>query len=232
MFNVNGVDENNLSRSVNLDKLPDECSICHNKITPTYSGVFYNSTEYEKPRVQVVFRCPSKECRDVFIGFYLGGDPHAYYQYSKPFQPTTRNFSEIINSVSPSFILIYNQASTAEQLALTVICGAGYRKALEFLIKDYVIGMNPDKQEEIRKEFLGTTIESRVSHPQLKAVSKRAVWLGNDETHYERKWEDKDITDLKDLIELTIRWIETEKLTEKLLEDMPEKKTDEIQQNP
>lgn len=53
-------------------------------------------------------------------------------------------------------------------------------------------------------------------------MASRAVWLGNDETHYTRKWEDKDINDLKSIIELTLHWIESEIRTQKLLEDMPE----------
>jgi len=49
----------------------------------------------------------------------------------------------------------------------------------------------------------------------------RAVWLGNDETHYLRKWEQKDLTDLKNLIGLTVHWIEMEELTETVMKDMP-----------
>ena len=32
-----------------------------------------------------------------------------------------------------------SQAETAEKYGLTLVCGPGYRKALEFLIKDYVL---------------------------------------------------------------------------------------------
>lgn len=47
-----------------------------------------------------------------------------------------------------------------------------------------------------------------------------AVWLGNDETHYYRRWEDKDINDLKLLIKLTANWIEIKELTKNYSEDM------------
>ena len=59
---------------------------------------------------------------------------------------------------------------------------------------------------------------------KIQTVAKRALWLGNDETHYLRKWEDKDLTDLRKLIDLTIHWIEMEKLSEEYIEDMPDKK--------
>ena len=51
-------------------------------------------------------------------------------------------------------------------------------------------------------------------------VAKRAVWLGNDETHYVRVWADKDVNNLKHLIDLTIRWIENEIETERVLQEM------------
>jgi len=33
----------------------------------------------------------------------------------------------------------------------------------------------------------------------VKAVANRATWLGNDETHYEKKYEQLDIKHLKEL---------------------------------
>lgn len=49
--------------------------------------------------------------------------------------PLKRTFSNIISELSPNFCEIYNQAYIAEQTNLMQICGTGYRKSLEFLIK-------------------------------------------------------------------------------------------------
>ena len=102
------------------------------------------------------------------------------------------------------------------------ICGVGFRKALEFLIKDYAKFKNPEESEQIERKFLGKRIGDYIDDTRIKTVAKRAVWLGNDETHYVRKWEDKDLSDLKKLIELTVHWIEMEFLTESFENDMPE----------
>lgn len=108
-------------------------------------------------------------------------------------------------------------------IMMKLICGTGYRKSLEFLIKDYLISITPEDQHEtIRNKFLNNCIRDNISNINIKTVASRAVWLGNDETHYTRKWEDKDINDLKSIIELTLHWIESEIRTQKLLEDMPE----------
>lgn len=132
-------------------------------------------------------------------------------------------FSEIINDVSVSFGKIYNEAYSAEQMGLMEICGPGYRKALEFLMKDYAIqGKDEQTVDKIQKMALAKCIEDYIDDEMIKAVAKRAVWLGNDETHYVRKWEEKDVQDLKGLIRLTILWIEKVKETERLLAEMPE----------
>lgn len=67
-------------------------------------------------------------------------------------------------------------------------------------------------------------INKHIGDTNIKNVAKRAVWLGNDETHYIRVWEDKDLSFLKQLIDLTIHWIEAEELTKTMMEEMPDNK--------
>jgi hypothetical protein len=97
-------------------------------------------------------------------------------------------------------------------------------KALEFLIKDYLCRLRPDDADEIKRVQLGPYIENYVDNEKVKSTAARAVWLGNDETHYLRKWEDKDLEDLKKLIQLTVHWIEMEELTDSVVKEMPEGK--------
>lgn len=54
-----------------------------------------------------------------------------------------KDFSQEIKDLSPNFVKIYHQAEQAENTGLSDICGLGYRKALEFLVKDYAIAFNP-----------------------------------------------------------------------------------------
>jgi hypothetical protein len=152
-----------------------------------------------------------------------------------PFTFKASEHNEIINQISPEFVTIYAEAERAEHDGLKLICGPGYRKALEFLIKDYVIRLNavdetdtPEKQaeavakqQEIKSLPLARCISDYVTDSNVKQVAARAVWLGNDETHYLRKWEDKDLSDLKKLIRLTLHWIEMDELTQDALKSMP-----------
>lgn len=212
--------ENVFGGSSNLDIIfPDECPLCSHKISPVYKYGLNNPVE-----LQCIFMCTNNKCRKVFISYYKQTPKGHELFDTKPKEIKKIEYSESINKMSPNFIKIYNEAYSAEQNKLAVICGGGYRKALEFLIKDYLIKKTSDEvsKNEIEKEMLGICIDKRISDLNIKNVAKRATWLGNDEVHYLRKWENKDLEDLKKLIKLTVHWIEAETLTADLLIDMPE----------
>ena len=195
-----------------VERVAIECPFCHSKMTPDY--LFLHET-----RLFAV--CSNSSCGRHMIlyqGYRTGFD-----KVDSNALPLMRAFSNTIKDISPSFISIYNQAFYAEQFSLDQVCGVGYRKALEFLIKDYLLhGIEDEaKKNSIRDKFLGKCIEDDVSDNRIKEVAKRAVWLGNDETHYTRRWADKDVSNLKHLIDLTLRWIENEVETKALLAEMP-----------
>src|ERR1700675_1004583 len=181
--------------------------------------------------VERVLQCPSAKCQRVFIARYIKQTTTVLYALTSsiPSELVSKSQSETISGISPDFSKIYNQANIAEQRELTLVAGPGYRKALEFLIKDYIISQfteeDPDKRAAhkaaVEKQQLAPCIKEYIKSDQIKEISKRAAWLGNDETHYVRKWEGKDLEDLKKLISLTLHWIEIEKLTADVIKDMP-----------
>jgi hypothetical protein len=89
-------------------------------------------------------------------------------------------------------------------------------------VKDYAIGKHADKTSEIQKKPLAACIREYIDDKRIKSVAERATWLGNDETHYVRKWEGKNLHDLKALIRLTVHWLEMEAETERIVKEMPE----------
>lgn len=125
-----------------------------------------------------------------------------------------------ISNMSPMFTTTYNQANAAETYGLNEIAGMGYRKAMEYLIKDYAVMKHPKEKELIMGKALSKCIEDYVSEPKIKTMAKGAVWLGNDETHYLRKWVDKDISDMKNMIDLTLYWMNFERMTEEYRQTM------------
>ena len=63
-------------------------------------------------------------------------------------------------------------------------------------------------------------IKKYINDHNIKECASRAAWIGNDETHYERKWVDKDAVDLDDIIKLTVAWMDYNLRTKKLLSEM------------
>jgi hypothetical protein len=210
-----------------LTEIPDTCPLCHRAIHPkNVCNHFLLSSKL----VQAIFRCTSQKCEELFIATYdttsqtAGSVFYCNLKYVSPIKPKKIEFPPTVSEVSPLFVDIYNQAMAAEANGLTEIVGIGFRKSIEFLVKDFATKQNPSKETEIKSSFLGKCIEDFIEDANVKQCAKRATWLANDETHYVRKWEDKDITDLKLLIHLTVNWIDNVLLTKKYTNDMSEGK--------
>jgi hypothetical protein len=217
------MDNGTTAPSMQFDEIPDECPICHRGIDSRIPYVYVEN--YASTTSQLIFQCPRRDCLHFFIGYYEGSaqSREFFFSHVAPINPIKYDFSEVIATISPQFIDIYNEASYAEKMQLTNICGVGYRKALEFLIKDYAISLAADENqiEEIKSNRLSDVITNYINNQTLQDTAKRASWLGNDETHYVRKWVDKDLEDLKTLIKLTVRWIEMVELAREFKNQMP-----------
>lgn len=203
-------------------EIPSECPVCHAHVAPVFIHAY--ALALGEP-AEVAWRCTNDKCDRIFIASYRwtpDGNSHYYaVEGVAPFMPQGREFSDEIIRISPDFVALFNEALAAESYGLSRVSGPGYRKALEFLIKDYLISLSPPDEEAIGGQALGQCIENRVASSKVKTCAKRAAWLGNDETHYRRRWTEKDLSDLKILLELAVHWIEDEVLTERYLADMP-----------
>ncbi|MBU1117553.1 DUF4145 domain-containing protein [Patescibacteria group bacterium] len=213
--------------SVQLDEYPDKCAACGVAGQPKFIighslGAAWDYNEV----VEAVFQCPNNKCKRYYTGIYTKPDRMGDYfflkrtlapQYWEPIK-----FSGEINEVSQRFSRIYNQSAISEDFGLDEIAGGGYRKSLEFLVKDYLKNTKVKTVEQIKKMQLSDAI-SAIDDKRIQACAKRAAWLGNDEIHYDRKWENKDIGNLKELIKLTVNFVESDIIANKYEEEMPDK---------
>jgi len=248
MSKISALDEQNKKRLVTIDRIPGKCPLCRRTITPEMSDAFYRWDWATQINLQIVFRCPLEDCRNVFIGYYIQKSTDLFLNHLKPQRALKETFPRIITWYSKSFIDLYNQAYCAEQSELPDVAGAGYRKAFEFLIKDYLLtknlrdekkyreyfleGADVDKsilrpksnkvQKSIKDAFLGTLIEKKIKVTRIREIAKRAAWLGNDATHYQKRWINKDLGDLKTMIHWTVTWIDNDESTRQLIDGMPE----------
>ena len=199
--------------------VPSTCIHCHKDVgfsevaaTPPIHQDYGNI-------VAITFLCPNCSKFSVYeyddIGFY-DNFKLVNYTYTKDVKV---DLPQNINEISKEFVDIYKQAAVAEAYGLTNICGVAYRKAAEFLIKDYVIRKFPDEEDSIKVSALGNIIKNKLSDfPKIQTLATATAWIGNDETHYVRKHTDKDLKDLKAFLLAATTFIAADYDTDKALE--------------
>lgn len=211
-------------RDVQLSPMPDKCPVCRHGIRPLFLNAIEvsNTKFWSGEGAQAMFQCPRRECQSLFIARYQGHfgsiEYSLYDMFPRLFVPT--EFSEEIAKVSPSFVEIYNQALEAEQYKLPDGAGPGFRKSLEFLVKDFAISENKTRRDDIKALALGDVIKNYIADANIRACAERAAWVGNDWTHYERRW-NQDLPELREIIKLVVNWVENAERTKKLLKKMP-----------
>ena len=223
-----------LQKNLNLEQIasfrgiitePEQCPLCKHAISPQEFYITSFTNNNGEKYITALYLC--KHCYQSFVTLYTcrteakteyGRVVERTYRsnllYCGPSQHEKRDFQKSLAEVSPRFVDIYNQASAAENYGLNEICGIGYRKSLEFLVKDYLIHKEPDQRETIESMELGNCIANKITDEDLKTVASRCAWIGNDETHYYRRFEEYDVGTLKQLLEATIYWVSMKLTTE------------------
>lgn len=199
------------------------CPICKKSISPVHlNSVFRYHYKYEYDEFTEVYieshllckgcyhsfiasYCCEYNHNNIQIGTLISVEPNKYEKYV---------FDDNIVKLSPQFDKIYNQALAAEARGLDEIAGLGYRKSLEFLVKDFAIHQHPSEAEDIKKQMLSPCIKKYIDNPQIKTLVERSAWIGNDEAHYIRKQADRDVNDMKAFIKATVYFIGMVLITE------------------
>ena len=205
-------------QSFPVDRTPDWCPHCQRYTRPKVLVAAMPALKYRARRdVMAICQCSDSFCANVFAATYAviaqdGQDTGALMVHAPLSFLEVPKFSETISALSPTFCGTYDEAVQAHENGLIQICGAGFRKALEFLVKDYAVSKVPQEKSDIRdkiaRTLLGKCIEEYLPTGPIQEAAKRAAWLGNDETHYYRTWTERDINDLIALIQLTVKWID------------------------
>ena len=113
-----------------------ECPFCFTQIeVQPLRGIYWE----KKESVQIFLKC--KKCNNTFVGYtkYNNDSGELEIVSLSKGNHKKRKFQKEIEELSPDFVKIYGEAEFAEQENLGEICGVGYRKGLEFVIKDYLI---------------------------------------------------------------------------------------------
>lgn len=128
-------------------------------------------------------------CSKYFVSFYTynqfmnGKTEHLFtYPNTKP-----KTLPKEFGNISPNFVKMFNQASTAVDLGFVELACIGYRTSIEFLLKDFLIKIRNLDEKTISKMPLANVI----SHFEEKEIGISADVVrifGNDKTHYIEKY--------------------------------------------
>lgn len=185
------------------------CPYCN---IPVFPNIICAATDDDEQEVAAILNCP--KCKSMYFEYYSCED---YTYYSKgvfPHAAPILDFPKDVQDKYPEFIKIYKQAAIAESMNLDQICGVGYRKAVESLVKQYAKNIYSDKASAINTETLSQTI-SRFTSPEIKQLATAATWLGNDHAHIISKHPQYDLNQLKSFIRFLCQHIQYENELEK-----------------
>lgn len=176
--------------------LPDICPWCDKGIAPIPLA---KTKAAEGNEFGFIVACPV--CKHLFLSLHAiqrshMGDLYSERISSPQFQAPPLQIPSEIKQYYPDFYQIYEQASIAEISGLDKICGMAYRKALEILVKQYLIQQSSDDEEDILNESLGRSI-GRIPFEKIQNLAKAISWIGNDQTHLVQKHPDYNVPEMK-----------------------------------
>ena len=200
LFDSEQIEDAKVSTSVEIEST---CPICHKAGKPEYANgcLIRSFNEKEKPLLFTVWYCTN--CKQYYVSLYhmksslKNVEKDVRYPYPKEIEEGL--IPQDVKDKYPDFSKIFSEASKCEKQGLFTIAGTGYRKALEFLVKDYL-----QKEQNLTKEAIGECrLEKccqKIEFEPIQKLANAATWLGNDETHYVVKHPEYDIDQMKSFL--------------------------------
>ena len=105
---------------------------------------------------------------------------------------------------------MYNQSLKAESNGHYELAAIGFRTSLEILIKDYAITELNLSEDDVAKKNLFNAISEYLNQDNLIKTADVIRILGNDFTHYERKYPEHDFELLKGYMNIFVKQIEVQ----------------------
>jgi len=192
----------------------NNCPHCQVTINPGYLWSAFTRDTDDIEALISVWLCPQHKCGKMFVALYKleGSNNFVFSRFLNGF-PKGPDWPKPITELKSGqqiedepieqskFIRTYLQSLIAENSGLDELAGVGFRKAIEYLVKDWAIQNNYKDKDIIIKSWLGKIINNYYEK-ELKEILKRATWLGNDQAHYYKLFGEYSIKDLKELIDL------------------------------
>jgi hypothetical protein len=212
---------------------PNICPHCHVANEPEN---LFSYSDTKENKIISVWKCRYNKCNKAFVvshkkeaenNFiferFLNGLPKGPIWPEPILQLKDGDSIGTEKEESSKFIKTYLQSLEAESNGYDEIAGMGYRKAIEYLVKDWAIKNNPNDKQKILEQWLSANINSYFTG-DLKEILERATWLGNDQTHYKKIFEEYNLNHLKELIDLIMVELDREHKKRHYIENIEKRK--------
>lgn len=211
---------------------PNICPHCHVANEPQLLFKYFDE---KLDKLISTWKCNFRKCNKIFVVSHRPSINNYVFERNLNGLPKGPIWPEPIQNLKDGkyigtegecdskFIKTYLQSLEAESNGLDEIAGMGYRKAIEYLVKDWSIQENPDDKESILGQWLSAIINNYFKG-DLKEILDRATWLGNDQVHYNKLFEEFNIEHLKELINLIMAELDRDFKKKQYIENIEKRK--------
>ena len=157
--------------------------------------------------------CKCTHCnKTFFFACYrnISETPDSPCSFCFPENSFTPYKNDVLSQISKRFIQMYNQALNAEFNNSLDLAAIGYRSSLEILVKDFAISELGVSEDEASKKSLCDAIGTYLMQEDLVKTADVVRILGNDYTHFKRKYLDFDFNLLKYYMDIFMKQIEAQ----------------------
>lgn len=153
--------------------------------------------------VSLLWACTA--CKRHFLTCYVADKKRRaatlVYMYppAAPYAP-----DPLVQDLSPRFVDLYRQAQAAEDLEAWDVAAMGYRAALEVLLKDYAIRALGRDEKAVARSKLADLIVEVFHEQELVNCADVVRLLGNDYTHFQRRYTDVDFLNIRRYLDLLV----------------------------
>lgn len=168
---------------------------------------FVQKSSVRKDEIEAYLHLHYMNCCDKYLYSLLVKEDGVYKLAHVHPTPTGVFVADELQKLSPLFVRLYKGARLADEQGFDELAGSGYRNALEVLIKDYAIQLLKQPEDEVSQKSLAKAIRSYLDSPLLINGADVVRLIGNDFTHYERKFDRVGLDELRQYLHLVMERI-------------------------
>lgn len=175
------------------------CPHCGNPTDSNYAGKHFFVLNDKTKENFFVLGMKCKICKNVFVAEYVIKNRKVEFINSfPPLKDKQVVIDKVLFECSPRFASLYQQSSKCYAQGLTDLAAMGFRSALECLIKDFAIKYTNAPENRVAKMSLSDVIIEFLDEKSIVNSADMVRLLGNDYTHFKRKYEEYDVETLKE----------------------------------